>query len=239
MRDGRHRRPGLTGLVAGALLLAAAGVGAVRGAAQPEPDAGALPAALLTSPPTPTAPASTQRPGDAPGHNGDAVGRAARSGRDPRSGTRPLVQARPPCGCPAIDVDAPVVRTGVDRSEVLGGAREPAGGGLVVRRRRARRPLRHHPHGRACRLRPGGAGQPGRPQPYAGWRDRHRARRRWAARPPTAWSPGAPTPRRACGGPTCSARTSPARLLLVTCGGEFDRRTGHYERNVVVFAVPA
>ena len=31
----------------------------------------------------------------------------------------------------------------------------------------------------------------------------------------------------------------PARLLLVTCGGEFDRRTGHYERNVVVFAVPA
>jgi hypothetical protein len=30
-----------------------------------------------------------------------------------------------------------------------------------------------------------------------------------------------------------------ARLLLVTCGGEFDRRTGHYERNVVVFAVPA
>ncbi len=31
----------------------------------------------------------------------------------------------------------------------------------------------------------------------------------------------------------------PARLLLVTCGGEFDRRTGHYERNIVVFAVPA
>jgi hypothetical protein len=31
----------------------------------------------------------------------------------------------------------------------------------------------------------------------------------------------------------------PTRLLLVTCGGEFDRRTGHYERNVVVFAVPA
>ena len=30
----------------------------------------------------------------------------------------------------------------------------------------------------------------------------------------------------------------PARLLLVTCGGQFDRSTGHYERNVVVFAVP-
>ena len=35
------------------------------------------------------------------------------------------------------------------------------------------------------------------------------------------------------------ARVASARLLLVTCGGEFDRRTGHYERNVVVFAVPA
>jgi hypothetical protein len=30
----------------------------------------------------------------------------------------------------------------------------------------------------------------------------------------------------------------PARLLLVTCGGQFDRSTGHYERNVVVVAVP-
>jgi hypothetical protein len=31
----------------------------------------------------------------------------------------------------------------------------------------------------------------------------------------------------------------PARLALVTCGGEFDRATGTYEYNVVVYAVPA
>ena len=29
------------------------------------------------------------------------------------------------------------------------------------------------------------------------------------------------------------------RTLVHVGGGEFDRRTGHYERNVVVFAVPA
>ncbi|WP_432491861.1 class F sortase [Kineococcus gypseus] len=34
------------------------------------------------------------------------------------------------------------------------------------------------------------------------------------------------------------ARTGPARLVLVTCGGEFDRRTRSYEENVVVVAEP-
>lgn len=29
------------------------------------------------------------------------------------------------------------------------------------------------------------------------------------------------------------------RLVLITCGGEFDRDRGHYEDNVVVYAVPA
>ena len=33
-------------------------------------------------------------------------------------------------------------------------------------------------------------------------------------------------------------RVGPARLHLVTCGGAFDRRTGHYEDNVVVVAEP-
>jgi sortase (surface protein transpeptidase) len=31
----------------------------------------------------------------------------------------------------------------------------------------------------------------------------------------------------------------PQRLTLITCGGPFDRRTGHYRDNVVVTALPA
>lgn len=34
-------------------------------------------------------------------------------------------------------------------------------------------------------------------------------------------------------------RTGPPTLVLITCGGEFDRSTGHYLSNVVVTAVPA
>lgn len=30
-----------------------------------------------------------------------------------------------------------------------------------------------------------------------------------------------------------------ARLVLITCSGRFDRSTGHYEDNTVVYAVPA
>jgi hypothetical protein len=33
-------------------------------------------------------------------------------------------------------------------------------------------------------------------------------------------------------------RTGPERLVLVTCGGEFDRSTGHYLDNVVVTVLP-
>jgi hypothetical protein len=33
--------------------------------------------------------------------------------------------------------------------------------------------------------------------------------------------------------------TGPPRLVLVTCGGPFDRASGHYRDNVVVTAVPA
>jgi hypothetical protein len=35
------------------------------------------------------------------------------------------------------------------------------------------------------------------------------------------------------------AQGGPERLVLVTCGGAFDRRTRQYADNVVVFAVPA
>ena len=34
------------------------------------------------------------------------------------------------------------------------------------------------------------------------------------------------------------ARTGKARLVLVTCGGPFDQRRGHYKDNIVVTAVP-
>ncbi len=34
-------------------------------------------------------------------------------------------------------------------------------------------------------------------------------------------------------------RTGAARLVLVTCGGPFDARAGHYRDNIVVTAVPA
>jgi LPXTG-site transpeptidase (sortase) family protein len=35
------------------------------------------------------------------------------------------------------------------------------------------------------------------------------------------------------------ARTGPSRLVLITCGGSFDAERRSYERNVVVWAVPA
>jgi LPXTG-site transpeptidase (sortase) family protein len=34
-------------------------------------------------------------------------------------------------------------------------------------------------------------------------------------------------------------RTGPARLVLVTCGGPFDARAGHYRDNIIVTAVPS
>ena len=34
-------------------------------------------------------------------------------------------------------------------------------------------------------------------------------------------------------------RTGPARLVLITCGGPFDRATGNYEDNIVAYARPA
>jgi hypothetical protein len=35
------------------------------------------------------------------------------------------------------------------------------------------------------------------------------------------------------------AQDSPGRLVLITCGGKFDRERHSYEDNVVVYAVPA
>jgi len=34
-------------------------------------------------------------------------------------------------------------------------------------------------------------------------------------------------------------RPKSGRLLLLSCGGVFDNRTGHYESNIFVYALPA
>jgi sortase (surface protein transpeptidase) len=34
------------------------------------------------------------------------------------------------------------------------------------------------------------------------------------------------------------SRRGPARLVLVTCGGPFDKAAGHYRDNIVLTAVP-
>ena len=36
----------------------------------------------------------------------------------------------------------------------------------------------------------------------------------------------------------CSPATGTRALVLITCGGEFDETTGHYDDNVVVVATP-
>jgi sortase (surface protein transpeptidase) len=38
--------------------------------------------------------------------------------------------------------------------------------------------------------------------------------------------------------PDLFATTGPPRLVLITCGGSFDRSTGSYSDNIVVFAAP-
>jgi hypothetical protein len=35
-----------------------------------------------------------------------------------------------------------------------------------------------------------------------------------------------------------AGRPGSGRLLLLSCGGTFDNRTGHYESNIFVFALP-
>ena len=39
--------------------------------------------------------------------------------------------------------------------------------------------------------------------------------------------------------PDLFARTGPSKLVLITCGGEFDRSVRRYKQNVVVVATPA
>jgi hypothetical protein len=211
----------MTGLVAGALLLATAGVGAVRGVGpQPGPDAGAVPAAVVAEGLSPSTKTTTAAP------------RGSLTVAPDRS-FRPTALR-----VPAIDVDAPVVSTRVDAAGALvvpesprevgwwsGGAAPGAPYGTILLAGHVDSAeeglgslvdLSRTPVGATVTVRgDGGSSATYRvvarrsyPKATLPWRDLFRQDVR-------------------------------ARLLLVTCGGEFDRRTGHYERNVVVFAVPA
>lgn len=237
-------------MVAGALLLAATGMGAaVRLADTPAPDAGSIPSAVLATRPAPSGTATTAQPSPAP----PASERPAPepSATEPptsepsataAAGTLTLAPDRSflPAALrvPAIDVTAPVVPTTVDGRGGLvipenprqvgwwsGGAAPgaPYGTTLLAGHVDSAQEglgslvdLSRTPIGATVRV----SGTDGAAQNY-----RVVARRSY---------PKASLPWR-----DLFRQDVPARLLMVTCGGEFDRRTGHYERNVVVFAVPA
>ncbi|SES49396.1 Sortase family protein [Pedococcus cremeus] len=240
MRPSRHRRPGLAPVVAGALLLAATGVGAaVRAADRPAPDAGVVPTgSARAGAPSGTAPSAGAPSGTAPAPS--ATSRTAAKA----AGAATLTPAPDRSFLPsnlrvaAIGAVAPVVPTTVDDKGGLGIPDNPrqvgwwSGGaapgspyGTVLLAGHVDSAeeglgslvdLSRTPIGATVRV----SGPAGVSQAYLVV-----ARRSY---------PKATLPWR-----ELFRQDVPARLLLVTCGGEFDRSTGHYERNVVVFAVPA
>lgn len=238
-------------MVAGALLLAATGVGAaVRLHDRPAPDAGSLPSAVLAAPAAPSATPTTSPSGAAtaapsgtpttaqPSSGASAPGPAATgaAGTLTPAPDRSFLPAT--LRVPAIAVAAPVVPTTVDGRGGLvipenprqvgwwsGGAAPgaPYGTTLLAGHVDSAQEglgslvdLSRTPIGATVRV----SGADGASQAY-----RVVARRSY---------PKATLPWR-----DLFRQDVPARLLMVTCGGDFDRRTGHYERNVVVFAVPA
>jgi hypothetical protein len=208
-------------VLAGALLLGATGVGAaVRVEDRATPDAGSLPSTVLATPPAlpPTQPSTT-----------------AAEGTPTVAPDRSFLPDT--LRVPAIRVAAPVVPTAVDGRGGLvipenprqvgwwsGGAAPgaPYGTTLLAGHVDSAQEglgslvdLSRTPIGATVRV----SGADGASQAY-----RVVARRSY---------PKATLPWR-----DLFRQDVPARLLMVTCGGDFDRRTGHYERNVVVVAVP-
>ena len=234
--SGRRSRRGTVPVVAGVLLLAATGLGvAVKVSDQPLPDAGSLPTAAATTSPAATAPpTSTSSPTTPALPSTGTTGRTG-SGRPTiaadRSFEPTLVRV------PAIGVSAPVVPTAVDGRGALGIPEDPRevgwwSGGAAPGSPYGTTLLAGHVDSASRGLgslvdlsrAPIGArvtvsGADGTSQAY-----RVVARRSY---------PKATLPTR-----ELFRQDVPARLLLVTCGGQFDRSTGHYERNVVVVAVP-
>jgi hypothetical protein len=234
---GRRSRRGIVPVVAGVLLLAATGLGvAVKASDQPLPDAGALPTpsatgspARVTGTPDPTSSGSpssspTTSPAPSAGTTGPTIA-------PDRSFEPTTVRV------PAIGVAAPVVPTAVDGRGALGIPEDPRevgwwSGGAAPGSPYGTTLLAGHVDSATKGLgslvdlsrAPIGArvtvtGTDGASQAY-----RVVARRSY---------PKATLPTR-----ELFRQDVPARLLLITCGGQFDRATGHYERNVVVFAVP-
>ena len=228
---GRRSRRGTVPVVAGVLLLAATGLGvAVKVFDQPLPDAGALPAPAVTATPPPESagPRTTGSPTASPQASTGSTGPTIATDRSFEP-TRVRV--------PAIGVSAPVVPTSVDGRGALGIPEDPRevgwwSGGAAPGSPYGTTLLAGHVDSASKGLgslvdlsrAPIGArvtvtGADGRSQSY-----RVVARRSY---------PKATLPTR-----ELFRQDVPARLLLVTCGGQFDRSTGHYERNVVVVAVP-
>ncbi len=234
-----RRRRDRAGLAVGTMLLLLAGVGVVQGGDR----VGFTAAGTVPSTPASVAPRRPRRP-TATGsrrHRGAASRRAPRPPPDvpasPRRGSDPTPPSRP-TGCGWR-------RWGWTRRSSA--RRSTAGVSCPCRRTRA----------------PSAGGVPGRPRGHRWARScwpatstassRAPARStRWrgprsapgsssaapAARRRTSCRAGAATPRTPCRGGTCSGQDVEARLLLVTCGGDFDQETRHYSDNVVVYAVP-
>ncbi|GAB3438375.1 hypothetical protein GCM10027517_10640 [Phycicoccus ginsengisoli] len=239
---GRRSGRGILPVVAGVLVLAATAVGvAVKLSDRPLPDAGSLPVAARTSSSTPSSstPSSTTET-SAPGPS-TPVGDPTPAPTAPSNGLTiaPDRSFEPTTlRVPAIGVVAPVVPTAVDGRGALGIPDDPRqvgwwSGGAAPGSPYGTTLLAGHVDSASKGLgslvdlsrTPIGArvtvsGPGGASQAY-----RVVARRSY---------PKATLPVR-----ELFRQDVPARLLLITCGGQFDRSTGHYERNVVVFAVPA
>lgn len=238
--SGRRSRRGIVPVVAGVLLLAATGLGvALKVSDQPLPDAGSLPSSARTPSSTPSTGAQASPPVSSPAGSPPTTPSPAAPPPPPNGLTIAPDRSFEPTTLrvPALGVVAPVVPTAVDGRGALGIPDDPRqvgwwSGGAAPGSPYGTTLLAGHVDSASRGLgslvdlsrAPIGAlvtvtGPDGAGQAY-----RVVARRSY---------PKATLPTR-----ELFRQDVPARLLLITCGGQFDRSTGHYERNVVVFAVP-
>jgi hypothetical protein len=231
MRSSWRRRRDRAGLAVGTMLLLLAGVGVVQGGDRTGfTAAGTVPttAAPTTAAPTTAAPRRSEPPGSAPAPR--RTGIAAKGIRPDSSFAPDRVRVA------ALGVDAPVVREEVDGRGELSLPQDPGTVGWW-----------------------GAGAAPGAPVGTIVLAGHVDSEQQGAG----ALYPLARTPvgaRVVVSGPTGDAtyvvqgrrryakdalpwrdlfrQDVEARLLLVTCGGDFDRATRHYSDNVVVYAVP-
>jgi hypothetical protein len=240
-----HRWPALLGLATGAVLLGASVIGGVAGFGTEPVPAGTLPSSVVAPTSTATETTATETTATKTTDTGTPAPRTSTPEtvrRGPGGLTLAVDESFTPAGVrvSGIDVEAPVVPTGVDRKGGLvipedprevgwwsGGAAPGAPYGTIL--------LAGHvdsaeaglgslvdlgatPVGATVTVTGAGTGDSAASYRVVARRSYPKTSLRW---------------------PELLRQDVEARLLLVTCGGEFDRRTGHYERNVVVFAVPA